>query len=106
MRSLLTGATSNNLANNYCTCKNSFSCFTIFSSNHAHGTTLEPHSAQCLISAPEEKLPKAIVTDKSYDYVTFTFDHFAPEDYSHGYVAMVSSPDFCSKISSAARTIL
>ena len=59
-----------------------------------------PHPVPCPISAPEEKLPKAIVTDKSYDYVTFTFDHFAPEGYSHGYVAMVS-PDFLNNISAA-----
>ena len=40
--------------------------------------------------APEEKLPKAIVTEKSFDHVTLTFDHFAPENYAHSYVAMVS----------------
>ena len=40
--------------------------------------------------APEEKLPKAIVTEKSFDHVTFKFDHFAPENYAHSYVAMVS----------------
>ena len=36
-------------------------------------------------------MPKAIVTEKSHDYVTFTFDHFAPDNYAHSYVAMVSN---------------
>jgi hypothetical protein len=38
-----------------------------------------------------EKPPKVIVTGRRHDSVTLSFDHFAPEDYSHGYVAMVSA---------------
>ena len=41
-------------------------------------------------SAVGEKPPKVIVTRKSFDSVTLSFDHFAPEDYRHGYVALVS----------------
>ena len=49
------------------------------------------HFNLVITPAPEEKLPKAIVTEKSFDHVTLTFDHFAPENYAHSYVAMVSS---------------
>eukprot|EP00096_Caligus_rogercresseyi_P011409 TRINITY_DN4478_c0_g1_i1.p1 TRINITY_DN4478_c0_g1~~TRINITY_DN4478_c0_g1_i1.p1 ORF type:complete len:1447 (-),score=380.43 TRINITY_DN4478_c0_g1_i1:293-4633(-) len=34
-----------------------------------------------------EKLPKVIVTKKNYKSATLSFDHFAPEDYTHGYMA-------------------
>jgi hypothetical protein len=40
-------------------------------------------------SAFGEKPPKVIVTGKTFDSVTLSFDHFAPEDYHHGYIAMV-----------------
>ena len=36
-----------------------------------------------------EKPPKVIITGRTYDSVTLSFDHFAPEEYNHGYVAMV-----------------
>jgi hypothetical protein len=39
--------------------------------------------------ARDEKPPKVIMTNKSYDSVTLSFDHFAPKGYKHGYVAMV-----------------
>jgi hypothetical protein len=41
------------------------------------------------ISAVGEKPPKVIITGRSYDSVTLSFDHFAPEEYHHGYVALV-----------------
>ena len=28
------------------------------------------------------------MTDKSFNSFTLSFDHFAPEDYTHGYVAL------------------
>jgi hypothetical protein len=31
-----------------------------------------------------------IITGRTYDSITLSFDHFAPEEYHHGYVAMVS----------------
>ncbi len=37
------------------------------------------------------KSPKVIVTGKSFDSITLSFDHFAPEDYQHEYVAMVNN---------------
>ena len=45
---------------------------------------------ESFITALNEKPPKAIVTGKTFDSVTLSFDHFAPDDYQHGYVAMVS----------------
>ena len=44
-----------------------------------------------LKSVPEhdKKQPKVIITAKTFDSVTLSFDHFAPEDYTHGYVAIV-----------------
>ena len=43
-----------------------------------------------IILARDEKPPKVIMTNKSFDSVTLSFDHFAPKGYKHGYVAMVS----------------
>ena len=43
------------------------------------------------LSAFNEKQPKMIITRKSFDSVTLSFDHFAPDGYPHGYVAMVRS---------------
>ena len=34
------------------------------------------------------------MTGRAFDSVTLSFDHFAPEDYEHGYVAMVGN---CTK---------
>lgn len=34
------------------------------------------------------KQPKVIITGKTFDSVTLSFDHFAPDDYQYGYVAM------------------
>ena len=34
------------------------------------------------------KSPKVIVTQSTFDSFTLSFDHFAPEDYSHEYVAL------------------
>ncbi len=34
------------------------------------------------------KAPKVIVTEKTFDSITLSFDHFAPENYRHGYVAL------------------
>ena len=42
-------------------------------------------------TARDEKPPKVIMTSKSFDSVTLSFDHFAPKGYKHGYVAMVSN---------------
>ena len=36
----------------------------------------------------DEKKPKIISTGHTFDSVTVSFDHFAPEGYDHGYVAM------------------
>ncbi len=41
------------------------------------------------LPALDERPPKVIVTGRAFDSVTLSFDHFAPEDYEHGYVAMV-----------------
>ena len=48
-------------------------------------------TAMSLFSVPalDERPPKVIVTGRAFDSVTLSFDHFAPEDYEHGYVAMV-----------------
>ena len=32
--------------------------------------------------------PKVVVTKVNFDSFTLSFDHFAPEDYNHGYVAL------------------
>lgn len=37
-----------------------------------------------------KKAPKVIVTKKTFDSITLSFDHFAPEDYQHQYIALVS----------------
>jgi hypothetical protein len=44
-------------------------------------------------TAQEEKLPKVIVTQTNFNSATFSFDHFAPDDYMHGYVAMYKMVD-------------
>ena len=49
-----------------------------------------PLSYLILFLARDEKPPKVIMTSKSFDSVTLSFDHFAPKGYKHGYVAMVS----------------
>ena len=41
-------------------------------------------------AARDEKPPKVIMTSKSFNSVTLSFDHFAPKGYKHRYVAMVS----------------
>jgi len=53
-----------------------------------------PFSIVILIfcTAVDEKPPKVIVSSKTYESATLSFDHFAPEDYHHGYVALVSWP--------------
>ena len=43
-----------------------------------------------LSAARDEKPPKVIMTSKSFNSVTLSFDHFAPKGYKHRYVAMVS----------------
>lgn len=43
------------------------------------------------ISEFEEKQPRIILTDRTYNSVTVSFDHFAPDDYDRGYIAMVSA---------------
>ena len=35
-----------------------------------------------------KKSPTVIVTEKSFNSFSLSFDHFAPEEYSHGYVAL------------------
>lgn len=35
-----------------------------------------------------KKSPKVIVTETDFDSFTLSFDHFAPDDYNHGYVAL------------------
>ena len=44
---------------------------------------------QDFISESNQKTPKVIVTEKSFNSFTLSFDHFAPiEEYNHGYVAL------------------
>ena len=49
------------------------------------------------LAARDEKPPKVIMTSKSFDSVTLSFDHFAPKGYKHGYVAMVRNPIMFNK---------
>ena len=40
------------------------------------------------LSSSSKKTPKVIVTEKTFNSFTLSFDHFAPEDYNNGYVAL------------------
>ena len=58
--------------------------------NQTHFTSIVRNSISQITLALNKKPPKAIVTGKTFDSVTLSFDHFAPDDYQHGYVAMVT----------------
>lgn len=62
-----------------------------FGSNRLRWQAPEKQYPDVLVSTQNlinRKAPKVIVTKRSFDSFTLSFDHFAPNGYEHGYVAL------------------